>query len=60
MSKSQRSKLVESLMRACYRAESLAGKCDRAGVPDTGLERAARDFRAAAERVDAVGGGGKQ
>lgn len=52
MSTSQRKKLVESLMRACYKAEVLAGKCARAGVMDTGLEQAAREFRDAAERVD--------
>lgn len=54
MTKSERKKLVESLMRACYKAEALAAKCARAGVHDTGLEQAANEFRAAAERVDLV------
>lgn len=46
-------RLYLDLMKACYRAEVLAGKCEKVGLRSSvnALNRAARDFDAAAERV---------
>lgn len=44
--------LYNALMRACFKAEILNGKCFRLGITGTGLERAARDFRRAADLVE--------
>lgn len=46
-----RTALYNALMRACFKAEILASKCAQVGITGTGLDRAARDFSAAAERV---------
>lgn len=52
MSKSDRAKLVESLMRTCYKVEVLAGKCQKAGLQENCLDIAAARLRYAAQKVD--------
>lgn len=48
--------LYRSLMRACFKAELLNGKCFALGITGTGLDKAARYFRFAAEKVESTKG----
>ena len=56
MTELNRRALYNALMRACFKAESLDRKCAAIGVTDTGLGQAAREFRWAAEQVEAQKG----
>jgi hypothetical protein len=47
--------LYRSLMRTCFKVESLGGKCEDMGVRGLGLDLAAARLRHAAERVAVQG-----